>query len=303
MFKQAFRWTLIGMVAAAVSWAPASVGAEEEEAPPIGWSQSLVGGLSFTQTEFENYAQGGESSLTWTSLLTYVAREYHEKRDWKTEVEAQFGQSKLGSGDIRKAVDKLKLASLHTWTLGAFVDPYVSLDARTQFAKGYAYYGDNERLEVSRFANPFYLAQGAGVGKQLLPGLRTRLGVSVQEVFVTKEEFAAVIEPEAGVTLRYTDDPETDKIEKTRVDTGIESVTDYERSFDEGRLNLKSELKLFSQFEDPSVVDVYWNNKATAQVLSFISVILETELLYDADIVKRTQFKEVLSIGLTHKFF
>lgn len=304
MLKTQLRWLMVGAAIAAMTLAPVVVQAEEEDdTPPIGWSQSLVGGLSVTQTEFENYAEGGESSLTWTTLLTYVAREYQEKRDWKTELEVQFGQTRLGNGGMRKAADRIKLSSLHIWTLGAFVDPYVSVDARTQFAKGYVYYGDNERVLVSKFANPLYLAQGAGVGKQLLPGLRTRLGASVQEYFVSDEYFASIVNEDADVDLHYTDDPETAKIEKTRVDTGLESVTEYERSFNDERLHLKSELRLFSVFEDPATIDVYWNTKATAQVLSFISVILETEVLYDEDIVKRTQLKEVLSIGLTHTFF
>ena len=302
-FSRSLLWIVAPLVLFAALLAASAGAAEEKEEVPMGWTQSLVGGLSFTQTDFENYAQGGESSLTWTALATYLARQHTERRDWKTEMEAQFGQTRLGDGDLRKAVDRIKLTSVHTWTLGEFVDPYLSVDAQTQFAKGYNYPDADTEVEVSRFANPLYFNQAFGVGKQIAPGLRTRLGGALHEVFVTDEAFAAVVDAEHGIELRYTDDPTTDKLEKTRLDTGLESVTEYEQSFREDHLQVKSQLKLFSQFDDPATMDVFWNTKFTANVFSFLNVILETELIYDEDIVKRTQFKEVLSIGLTHRFF
>lgn len=289
---------LSAFVLSAVLAAPAAAQDEAarkkaaEEAPP-GWSQELIGGLGFTQTEFENYAEGGESSLTWTSSLQYRLRQRTEKRFWLTEGYAEFGQTKLGTQEIRKATDRLRVTSLHLWTLGAWVDPFVALDAQTQFAGGYDYAAD-PKVETSRFMNPFYFRQSAGVSKTLAPGLQTRLGVALDETIVTDEAFA----------LRYTDDDPADgKLDKTRIDTGLESVTRYERNFDEDRLNVFSELMLFSRFEAPDKVDVYWVNKFTAKVLSFIGIVLATEVKYDEDILKRTQLKEVLSIGITHKFF
>lgn len=290
------------VVLAATAGATAAQDDAKDAAPKPGWSQSLVGGLSLTQTEFENYAEGGESSLTWTSLLTYKANEIRERREWKTEAEAQFGQTRLGSGSLRKAVDKIRVSSVNTWKLGAVVDPFVSADAQTQFAPGYVYSDNAPRVKVSRFANPLYVNEAAGASRTIEEGFVTRLGVAVHEVFVTDTTFAAIRNAAAGVDLRYTDDPATARIEKSRVDTGLESLTEYERDFNQKKLNVKSRLRLFSKFDDLATVDVLWNTKVTANLISFVNVILETEVLYDADIVKRTQFKEVLSLGMTHSF-
>ncbi len=278
----------------------------DDTPPPPGWTTGLVGGVSFTQAEFENWAEGGESSLTWNALLTYSALQVAGQRQWKTEAEAQFGQTRLGTGDLRKAADKIKLSSVNTWKLGAVVDPYVSLDAQTQFAPGYVYYGDagKMKVEVSRFANPFYLNEGAGGSRQLAEGLTTRLGVAFHETFVTDTTFARIVNPDAGVNLSYTDDPDTpDKIEKSRLETGVESVTAYERAFNDKKLHVKSELKLFSQFSDLSSVQVNWTTKTTANVVSIVDVMLETDLVYNETVVKRTQFKEIFSLGITHTFF
>ena len=266
-----------------------------------GWDHSLEAGLGFTQTKFENYAKGGESSLTWTSSLAYKAIELGLKHEWKSEAEAQFGQTQLGGGDLRKAVDRIRLASLNTWKLGEAVDPYVGIEARTQFAKGYAYTADGGELLVSKFLNPLELTERFGGSRTLGPGFVTRLGVAFNEYIVTDTYFAAIDSP--GVNMRYTDDPETAKREKFRLDTGMESVTEYERSFENDRYKVKSSLKLFSKFEDLSKMKVEWNSKFTANLISFVNVMLETEVLYDEDIVKRTQLKETFSIGLSKTFF
>lgn len=263
------------------------------EEAPLGWSQDLIGALGFTQTEFENYAEGGESSLTWVAAMQYKLRQRTEKRFWTTELAGEFGQTKLGDEGVRKAADRIRLTSLHLWTLGGWVDPFVAIDAQTQFAKGYDYATSSDD-PISKFMNPFYFRQSAGVSKTLAQGLKTRLGVALDETIVTDVEFAP----------RYTDDPETaDEIEKSRIETGLESVTRYERSFDEERLNVFSELILFSNFEEPDKVDVFWVTKFTAKIVNFIGVVLATEVKYDEDILKRTQLKEVLSIGITHTFF
>ncbi len=274
---------------------------EADSTVTYGWDHSLEGGLGFTQTEFENYAKGGESSLTWTSFLNYKAIELGPKHEWKTEGEGQFGQTKLGSGDLRKAVDRIRLASLNTWKLGEAVDPYVGIEARSQFAKGYAYPTAGREVLVSKFLNPLELTERFGGSRTLGPGFVTRLGIAFNEYIVTDTYYAAIDSP--GVNMRYTDNPETAKREKFRLDSGMESVTDYERSFESDRYKVKSMLKLFSKFDDPSKVKVEWNSKFTANLISFVNVMLEAEVLYDEDIVKRTQFKETFSIGLSKTFF
>ncbi len=181
------------------------------------------------------------------------------------------------------------------------MDPYIGVEARTQFAKGYAYPTGGGEVLVSKFLNPLELTERFGGSRTLGPGFVTRLGVAFNEYIVTDTYYAAIDSP--GVNMRYTDDPETAKREKFRLDTGMESVTDYERSFESDRYKIKSMLKLFSKFEDPSKVKVEWNSKFTANLISFVNVMLETEVLYDEDIVKRTQLKETFSIGLSKTFF
>ena len=83
-------------------------------------------------------------------------------------------------------------------------------------------------------------------------------------------------------------------------------------------VNLQTKLELFTNYtEEPTHVDVNWEVLIAMKVNKFISATISTQLLYDHDIDiavdtdgdgvidaagPRTQFKEVLGIGLSYKF-
>ncbi len=74
-------------------------------------------------------------------------------------------------------------------------------------------------------------------------------------------------------------------------------------------VGLLSELGLFTNYLDrPENVDVNWKVTINMKINDYLSARLNTELLYDADIVDpvdnvaKVQFKELLGIGLNFKF-
>ena len=77
-------------------------------------------------------------------------------------------------------------------------------------------------------------------------------------------------------------------------------------------VNLQSKLELFSNYtEEPTHIDVNWEVLIAMKVNKFISATISTQLLYDHDIDildsegkvgPRTQFKEVLGVGVSYKF-
>ena len=83
-------------------------------------------------------------------------------------------------------------------------------------------------------------------------------------------------------------------------------------------IKLVSKLDLFSNYgEHPERIDVNWEVLIALKVNEYISATVSTHLVYDHDIDiavdnngdgiidavgPRTQFKEVLGIGLTYKF-
>lgn len=73
----------------------------------------------------------------------------------------------------------------------------------------------------------------------------------------------------------------------------------------------ETRLELYSNYLDsPQNIDIKWFNTIVMQVNKYISMNLQTELLYDDNTVflrdngttgKAVQFKEVLGLGLTYK--
>ncbi|MCI0522946.1 MAG: hypothetical protein L0Y37_04735, partial [Bacteroidales bacterium] len=81
-------------------------------------------------------------------------------------------------------------------------------------------------------------------------------------------------------------------------------------------VNLVSKLDLFSNYlNNPQNIDVSWEILAILKVNNWLAATVTTHLLYDDDILikvgedgegaplwgKRTQFKEVIGVGLTFK--
>ena len=83
-------------------------------------------------------------------------------------------------------------------------------------------------------------------------------------------------------------------------------------------IKFTTRLELYSSYNNnPSNIDVNWENRIDMKVNKFISVSIITELIYDDDINiavdrdddgvmdgsgPRVQFKETLGVGLSYKF-
>ena len=76
-------------------------------------------------------------------------------------------------------------------------------------------------------------------------------------------------------------------------------------------INLQTKLELFSNYEEATHIDVNWEVLVAMKVNKYISATISTQLIYDHDIDildsdgkvgPRTQFKEVIGVGVSYKF-
>jgi hypothetical protein len=257
----------------------------QESAEPGPWRHSAVAALVLAQTASKDWAKGGEDSLAWTVTIDGKSVHDRPRTNWSDSYKLAFGQMKLGDLDFRKTEDKIDLESILTYKFGIYVNPYAAATLKTQFAKGYKYEKDEE-IAMSKFFDPAYLTQSAGVGYQPIPQVKTRLGAAVREIFTS--EFNS-----------YADDPETDEIEKTRMDAGLESVTDAEWHLKQNVL-LKSKLEIFAVLTEPRDVAVLNDSTLAVKVSKNISVNLNVLIVRDKTLSEKTQFKETLTLGLSY---
>lgn len=258
--------------------------------PKSPWSHSLMGMVSVTQVSFKDWAQGGENALSWTLSAEGKSERTGEVLDWSNSYKFAFGQARLGGLGLRKTDDKIDLESILTYKLGTFVNPYGAATLKSQFAEGYKYDAQGAITDtLSRFFDPAYLTQSVGFGYKPIKEVKTRLGAALREIITSR-------------STRYSDDPTTSKIEKTKVEGGVESVTDAQWGLMEDIL-LTVKLELFAPFKKFRQVVVRSDNTIAAKVNKYVSVNLNFQVIHEPLISPRTQFKETLALGLSYAFF
>ncbi len=254
---------------------------------PMGWHMASVAGANLSQVAFRNWAQGGENTLAYALWGTGGAVRYGERTRWSNSLKLTFGEARVGAAELKKTDDEIYFESLLIYLLGTTINPYGSFTLRTQFAPGYAYFdAAPTRVQISQFFDPAYLTQSAGVAYTPFANLTTRLGVGVREVLTSRFP-------------QYADDPTTVEIEKTRIQGGLESVTDFRWPFAENMI-FTSRLEMFSPFKQLDRVIVRSDNTIAMKVNQYVTVNFNVQLINDANVTPRTQSKEALAVGLSY---
>jgi len=262
--------------------------ANAQDAPQYGWKTKMVFSLSLTQASFSNWAKGGENSLAWQTKLNSRFTNDQAKYNWDNKAKFTFGQSKVGDTGTRKTADEIKLETILTFKRNLHLNPFVSATALTQFRPGYDYSGTN-KTKVSRFLDPGYFTQSAGIGYSRNDEFKARLGATAKETYTRSFP-------------RYADNPDTPAIEKTKIEGGITAAAELNRKVSEN-IGYTSELTIFSNLKAFNEIDVTWENLFSAKVAKYINVTLAIDIVYDRDTITEWQFREVLSAGFSYDIF
>jgi hypothetical protein len=254
---------------------------------PMGWHLGSIAGANLSQVSFKDWTGGGENTLAYALWGTAGAVKYGDRTRWSNSLKLTFGQARVGAQEVKKTDDEITFESLLIYLLGTTINPYASATLRTQFAPGYAYFDTApNKVQISQFFDPAYLTQSAGVAYTPFANLTTRLGVGVREVLTSDYP-------------RYADDPSTSEIEKTRVQGGLESVTDFKWPFAENMV-FTARLEMFSPFNQMDRLIVRSDNNVAMKVNQYVTVNFNVQLINDANVTPRTQAKEALALGLSY---
>jgi len=253
------------------------------------WIHNLVGGLNLTQVSFnDNWAQGGENALAYALSVIGKSANDLPKTNWTTSYKFAFGQTKLGDQGVRKTDDKIDLESNVTYKAGAYLNPYIAATLKTQFASGFDY-AAKPQTQVSNFFDPAYLTQSVGLAYQPIPQIKTRLGAALREVITS--EFNT-----------YADDPKTLAVEKTKVEGGLESVTEVSWQL-QSNLLFSGKLELFDAFRNFDIIIMRSDNTLAAKISKYVTVNFNVQLIKEPPVRRgKIQAKETLAIGLSYTF-
>jgi hypothetical protein len=263
---------------------------QDEKATQVDslWKKTLISKVHITQSNYDNWAQGGENTFSWQVNLNGALDRDWEKITWSNEGKFSYGRAKVGKGEARKSADEIKFESVLSYNIGIRIDPYVALALETQATAGYQYTNGSKR-KITDFLDPAYLTQSFGFEYGPNKIFKTRMGLAVREIITRKY-------------WQHSDDPNTENIEKTSTTIGMESVSNLNLKLSEN-IVLKSKLEFFSDMSRIATVDVRWDNLVSAKVAEYIDVAVNIKLIYDRDISLRRQMKQVWTVGFTYSFF
>ena len=274
-------------------------------------------GLNLSQTALENWAGGGESSVAFTALCNLSETRERGPRSAGWGVDAALGLLRQ-QGGWRKTDDRLIVTGQwNTAMQTALRDARLSVlvDARTQFLPGYTLVNglpDREQ-RISDFLSPGYLVAAAGFAPK--PGKRSKLFFA---------PFTGKLTVLLDDTLSQAGAFGVPAGQHSRFELG--GYLRWNITFDVmENVSWTHQLDLFSNYlNQPGNIDVNWTGLLELKVNEFLRTTVSTHLIYDDDVVLEkepartevvdgvtttipavtgpgTQFKEVLSIGLSYK--
>jgi len=264
---------------------------QEEVDSTLGkWVPSLIASANLSQVAFNNWSKGGENSIAYSFGVDWNM-EFKSESKWtfKNQLKGDWGQSQTGDEISKVTSNNAFNETVFMFDLGWFVEPYASNLIRTPITAGYDYETVPES-QIVGFFDPGYVTQSIGFAYEKSEIIQTRLGFAFEESFADK--FA----------LDYTDDSETDEIEKFKFEEGIESITDVKYEIFENVL-YKGKLRFFSGFKRLNVWDVAMDNTFTAKVNDWLNVNIKYFVVYKASETLRTQTQEAIQIGVVYNLF
>ena len=268
------------------------------------WLIQGNGSLQFSQASFSNWAAGGQNSLGLVAWINFKANFRSGKHVWANTVDLGYGFNILGKGNdaqFNKTNDKIELTTAYGYELHSNKKWYLTVLAnfRTQFTGGYNYPDDS--TVISDFMAPGYLVAGIGVTYAPINWFYVYLSpASGRFTFVENQRLA-----DSGAFG-------VDRGKNMRGEFGPYLRADLNANLAKN-INLSSTVELFTDYLHKfGNIDVNWSLLLSLKVNKWLAASIQTQLIYDDDVMiqtapneapgPRTQFKELLGVGLTYKF-
>lgn len=254
-----------------------------------GWQPGWVASLYGSQAAYNNWSQGGVSSISGTASSVFTLLYRDGRYGYGFRANLKYGQANIHGQGVRKTDDVLSLRNRFTYTFndGGTLAAYAMGTLETQFDRGYEYdAGPNgEDIYISNFFAPAYLTEGAGIAYSPSDFLQFQAGLALKQTFVMQDELAPVYGLDPGDNFRN--------------EAGLTTGLNFEKEVATDIVYIGSLSTFTNVAQSISSTDVIWSNEIVGQINRLINATFQFELRYDDDFSSEVQLKQVLSAGIS----
>ena len=298
----------------------------QEAVKDTSWKKGGFISVSFNQASLTNWSAGGENALSGNFVGSFFACYNKGKIAWDNTLDMGYGFIKSGDASLHKNEDKIELNSKYGHEVIRHLYYSAMINFKTQFAPGYNY--PNDSTVISHLFAPAYLTLAFGMDYKPIDQLSFFLSPATGRfVFVLDQKLADAgqfgVDPAtySSTGVKLTDG------KTIRFEFGASVRARFQKDLVKN-LNLMSTLSLFNNYTDKNVtnranINVDWQTMLAIKAGKLLTFSLFTHLLYDHNINiptygdvtvvntvyknvvvgtgPKTQFQEILGIGLSYK--
>jgi len=282
------------------------------------WDIGGIINVAFSQVSLTNWAAGGQNSIGLVSLACVHANYKKDKISWLNSVDLEYGFQKIDNSPLQKTTDKIEATSNLGYTAFDHTLAGVLVNFKSQFAPGYQFLNDSNLL--SKFMAPGYLTIAVGLTYNPNKTLSIFMSPATLKYTFVEDQMLAD-EGQYGV-IPAVYDANGNLVQHGKevlLQAGAYFKGNYTVTVCKG-VNFTTNLELFSNYiKDPQDIAIDWTTLIQLKVNKFISVTINTELIYDQNILvplyndinnievlrgkgPRTQFKDISGVGLAYNF-
>ena len=261
------------------------------------WTQKGNFSLLFNQSNFNNWAAGGENNLSGNVGINYDFNYKKKNVTWDNKIIASYGLVKTKNSPFEKKTDdRLELNSLFGKKAKGLWYYSAILNFKTQIAKGYIYGKDANgaeiRTETTNLLSPGYLTFGPGMLWKKSNNLKFNIAPATSKITIVDSDFTVpnkgYFGVEEGKNLRYELGFYGSGYFKFNLMTNV---------------SLENILSVYSNYiEKPQNIDLDYQINVVMKINRYLSTNLSMQAIYDDNAFQGFQTRQVFGLAVNFVF-
>lgn len=265
------------------------------------WKSKGNASLLLNQSNFSNWAAGGENNLSGNLGINYDLNYKKDDWTWDNKLMASYGLVKTNNSPFEKKTDdRLEFNSIlgkkasGQWSYSAF------LNFRTQFTTGYIYGKDENgaetRTENTGFLSPGYLTFGPGMLWTKDQNLKINLAPATSKLTFVDNYYTSLPGYVDGSYFGV------DANKSMRYELGFYASAYYKLDI-MANVTAENILNLYSNYlEDPQNVDMDYTLNIVMKINRYLSTNFAFQAIYDDNAFRGFQTRQVFGLGVNYGF-